>query len=257
MNCDFSFKHYQEILESAQEAKYEFVSFEELLLESQSKQCVLRHDIDYSPVEAVRMAEIESKLGIQSTYFYQSCAWTYNLREKEVYQAVHEVKALGHKIGVHLDVFWNEKLDFSELSKFLSEEKQLFKEILGFEAENIFSFHNPHKFKELVLNQTVKGIYHTYEPRFFSEIKYLSDSQGWYEGCMCNIFKSQKYSHIQLLTHPYIWSDRINSNFSNDMAHLIVKHTKDYFDYMTRGHPVADKNKEKILEKIKELTNLL
>ena len=31
MNCDFSFKHYKEILEIAQKNNYEFINFEEFI----------------------------------------------------------------------------------------------------------------------------------------------------------------------------------------------------------------------------------
>src|SRR2546425_4596819 len=107
--CAFSLRHYKEILQIALSKGYRFIKFNELekLSEGQSA-CLLRHDVDYVPEWSLGFAEIESHLGIISTYFYQVCAKTYNLRESTNVRVVRKLKSLGHEIGLHLDLSWKE-----------------------------------------------------------------------------------------------------------------------------------------------------
>ena len=67
---------------------------------------------------------------------------------------------------------------------------------------------------DILLNKEIPGLRNTYEPLFFSQIKYLSDSQGWYEECMCKIFKKSMYPKIQLLTHSYLWDQNPEKDFT-------------------------------------------
>ena len=83
---------------------------------------------------------------------------------------------------------------------------------------------------------------HTYEKRYFSEIKYLSDSQGWYEGCPCHVFREERYPRLHLLTHPYIWPDREEGDFIEDMAAMVQFRGHELADYLVRYHPVVRKH---------------
>ena len=106
---------------------------------------------------------------------------------------------------------------------------------------------NPDK----MIDKEVVGIHHTYEPRYFSEFKYLSDSQGWYEGCVCKLFESRKYPRIQLLTHPYIWSKSPRSDFIEDMVSLIKRRRDQLTEYMIFHHPVCEKNSSRLRSLVK------
>ena len=123
--------------------------------------------------------------------------------------------------------------------------------LIGVEVPDIISFHNPGEHGNKLLNKSVRGMHHTYENRYFSEIKYLSDSQGWYEGCVCKIFKNRKYPKIQLLTHPYIWWPSPQSNFIGDMAHLINLRKSQLTDYLIKHHPVCHKSSVELRNKVK------
>ena len=60
-HCDFSLRHYKEVLEYAKK-RYSFLTFSEF---SKSKKktniILLRHDIDYSIDKALEIAKLESK----------------------------------------------------------------------------------------------------------------------------------------------------------------------------------------------------
>ena len=251
MECNFSHIHYKEILEIALKSNYNFINFFEFINKNQfEKICILRHDIDYTSEKIYSFAKIEFDLGIKSTYFFQSNAWEYNCREKETFRIIKELKKMGHKIGVHLDLSWYQDFSKRKISTYFVKEKKLLSDILDIDIIDIFSCHTPHKLKNFILDKTIQGVRHTYEPLFFSKIKYLSDSQGWYEGCVCKIFKESKYFKIQLLTHPYIWDQNPEKDFTHDMAKMISNKTKNFYENLIKTHPICNKNKNKLKNQI-------
>ena len=252
MKCDFSFKHYREILTIALNEDYRFISFSDDDLLEPMNYCLLRHDIDYAPQNIPHLATIEHDLGKKATYFFQTCAWPYNSREKEIHNIAKQLIRLGHHIGLHVDLSWDESLTADDLPNFIDNERTLLSNILDTRITQIVSFHNPHKFKNIVFNRRIPGIQHTYEPKFISQIKYLSDSQGWREGCVCKNFDQQKYPKIQLLTHPYIWSETPTASFTADMAKMISAKTDSLYKYMVNYHPVCRQHAETLKKQIKK-----
>ena len=247
-HCDFSLNHYREILETAQNSGYDFLMFDELGSANSNRFCLLRHDIDYTPEKALEFGRIEANLGIRSTYFFQVAAWTYNPRERICYQTIRELSQLGHQIALHFDVTWREDAVWEKLPDLCKDEQELLAQITGLDIPDIISFHNPGTYADKVVGKEVPGIHHTYESRYFSDLKYLSDSQGWYEGCVCEIFESCKYPKVQLLTHPYIWWEKPGPDFIHDMASFINLRREQLVDYFVTHHPVCKKNQEQLAE---------
>ena len=254
MTCNFSLKHYQEILEEGLSQGYRFIGYEDLKNTSpDSKVCILRHDVDYMPEWAIHFGTIESTLNIQSTFFFQIGAKTYNLRETTNHQIVQDLKKMGHTLGIHYDPDWNQNITWDELPAQINNERNVFKSMTGISPCEIISFHNPHRFIEKILSQSIPGIRHTYENSFFSSIRYLSDSQGWYEGCMCQIFKSKKYSKIQLLLHPDYWPEQ-SGDFIENIANLITFRKNELLEYLLKYHPVCKKNETRLRDLMVEIS---
>lgn len=253
MACDFGVRHYREVLETALRNDFRFIQYEELdSLKPGQKACILRHDVDYIPEWAIRIAQIEKDLGIRATYFFEICAQPYNLREIHNYNVVHEIKRLGHTIGLHFDLSWKDDVKLEEIPDFCRQEKKIFEAITGIAPCEMISFHNPHRFVDKILNQDIPGMRHSYEKKYFSDIKYLSDSQGWYEGCMCKIFAAGKYPLIQLLTHEYIWQEPTAGDFISDIAQLVKLRTDEITRYFLTYHPVCKKNEALLRQKVTE-----
>ncbi len=59
--------------------------------------CIIRHDIDRRPTNALRMARLEYDVGIGATYYFRSKAHTFRQR------IIREIAALGHEIGYHYE----------------------------------------------------------------------------------------------------------------------------------------------------------
>ena len=245
MSCDFSLEHYQKILQNALESGYRFSQYEKISA-ANDYACILRHDIDYTPERSVEFAEIENKLDIKAYYFFLVSSEIYNIRNSQIYKIIRVLKKMGHYVGLHFDLSWNPDVEWENVLNQCSEEKKIFEMLTGITPCDVISFHNPHKFTDLVINKSIAGMSHTYEQRYFSDIKYLSDSQGWYEGCMCKVFQERRYRKIQLLTHPYIWSVEPKTDFITDMAQMAQDKTKNLVDYLVKYHPVCAKNEAKL-----------
>jgi hypothetical protein len=252
VNCDFSLSHYEYILDQALSANYSFCSYDELE-KINVNACVLRHDIDYTPERALSFAKIESERSISAYYFFLINSPIYNLRDKNNYRIVHDLVGLGHKVGLHYDPFWSDHLKFEDIAADCKNEKMLFHKMTNQLPCEIISFHNTHQFQNLIVNKSIPEIVHTYEARFFSDVKYLSDSQGWYEGCICSIFREKRYQKIQLLTHPYIWSSIPREDFIGDMANVILDKGTLVLNYMIVYHPVCRKNTEKLINNVSKV----
>jgi len=249
--CSFSWQHYREILEAGKNSGYKFLLFNEINGNTAEKYCLLRHDIDFAPEKAIEFGRIEYELGIRSTYFYQIGAWTYNTQERACSEAIQALNSMGHQIALHFDATWWEGISVEELADVCTYEKDMLARMTDIDISDIVSFHNPHTYADKVINKTLAGIHHSYEPKYFSDIKYLSDSQGWYEGCMCKLFESKKYPRIQLLTHPYIWSENPQTDFIEDMATFINTRRDQLTEYMVNTHPVCKKHQDRFRNLLK------
>lgn len=61
--------------------------------------CVLiRHDVDRIPSRAEALANLESKLGIKSTYYFRC-----NKEGRFPYKAIERIASLGHEVGYHYE----------------------------------------------------------------------------------------------------------------------------------------------------------
>ena len=58
---------------------------------------MIRHDVDRKPYRALKMAQLENQMGINSTYYFRSKPHTLN---KEI---IEKIFSLGHEIGYHYE----------------------------------------------------------------------------------------------------------------------------------------------------------
>src|SRR6266487_6335764 len=76
---EFSYKTYKDLLGLLARGNAN-ACFEDFPLSDISKRyLILRHDVDFSPEAALRMAQLEFKLGIRATYFLLFSSPSYNL----------------------------------------------------------------------------------------------------------------------------------------------------------------------------------
>lgn len=168
---------------------------------------ILRHDIDFNCDYALEIADIESSLAVKSTFFFLLSSDSYNLLSHKNIKTVYAIAEKGHDISLHFDpVIYGD--NFLEGFKF---EREIFEKTFKTRIK-IISIHRPNDFF-LNYDETLEGVEHTYQKRYFRDIKYISDSQGIFRfdhPLECDDF--QKKNSIHLLTHPIWWQGVGNSN---------------------------------------------
>ncbi len=121
---DFNSKRYIKLINKIIQNGYTVVAFTEYLQNSVNKKLViLRHDVDRTPQNALKMAELEHSLGIKATYFFRSRSY---VLKKEIIQ---KIESLGHEIGYHYENLSDSNGDFDKAIKNFSETLEEFRKL--------------------------------------------------------------------------------------------------------------------------------
>ena len=202
---DFTRSNYRKLLRLAKRY-YEFTGY--LALQG-NKPCVLwRHDVDFSPHAAQKIAEIDQRENVRTTFFFHLHNSFYNLLDARIVKIVRNIAGMGHEVGIHFDADFYGVEDEKRLVRYLSFEKKIFKGALGI-SPRVFSFHNPTS-KILRMNGSrYAGILNAYAGRFMRNFGYCSDSNGiWRRWRLENVLREHAEERLHVLTHPAWWQER-------------------------------------------------
>jgi len=203
--CDFTMRHYREILETAREMGYEFSTFADHESVTAPRRFLMRHDIDLSIDNCLSFGRVEHELGIASTYFVRLHARMYNPFEFHTYRKLRELEKLGHELALHYEPGFAVAVDEDEL-QMVRREKAILEAVLDHPVVSA-SAHLPGKSGKTVTEANASSFelrYEAYAPRFMEGFKYLSDSNGrWREGCVCGHLG--KHERLCVLTHGWWW----------------------------------------------------
>jgi hypothetical protein len=157
---------------------------------------VMRHDIDFSVPYALELARIEAELGLSATYFFMATSNTYNVFSKANRDAVRAIRDLGHTTSLHFD-----PTAYEDVGAGFDEERRAIEPITG--PVEIVSIHRPGDFLTTGRKLSVP---HTYEPEYFTALKYVSDSGGaFHHGHPLADSAVQEGRPMHLLVHPVWW----------------------------------------------------
>lgn len=203
----FTLQKYEELLKSAKR-NYKFIFYNELN-DFCTKSIILRHDFEFSPPLALKMAEIESKYGIKSTTFINIHSEYYNVFEGSTYEIIQNIIGMGHQIGVHFDAHFYKVETEQQLETLLLKEKELLEHFFNINIDT-FSFHNTNEFVLGFKKDYYAGLINTYSPKYFENIGYCADSTGYwrYENLFDRINEA-KDDVIQVLIHDGMWQEEI------------------------------------------------
>ena len=216
---DFTLAAYRDLLTALLDRGYESRSYADA--EPQQQHLILRHDLDMSLEAALPIAETERGLGLRACYFVLVRTEMYNLFSARSHDLLRMLTGLGHEIGLHLDasLYGN---DAAKLQKAAAMECGVLEAAATCSIRTI-SFHRPAK-ELLGCADTLAGRPHAYQPRFFSEMGYCSDSQGrWRYGHPLENDAVRRGRALQLLTHPFWWSGAGQGDVSRSFEDLISK----------------------------------
>jgi hypothetical protein len=99
MMNDFTFHAYAGYMKAIM-SKYTVITRIDEYLSMEKKPesfCLIRHDIDRKPHNALLMADLEQKLGVTATYYFRTKPHTF---QPEI---MRRIQALGHEIGYHYE----------------------------------------------------------------------------------------------------------------------------------------------------------
>ena len=198
MKHDFSLQAYQDIIQNLLKQGYSVKNFE--TASSNKKHLILRHDIDMSLGYAVQMAKCEQSIGVQATYFVLIRSDLYNCLTAENKDCMNEIVSMGHSIGLHFDASLYEQTP-EALEIAVAQECTLLQNFIGTNIKMV-SFHRPAK-NLYGYAPKLAGRMHAYQPKFFNDMEYCSDSNGdWHHG---HPLDRSLDKAMQLLTHPIWW----------------------------------------------------
>jgi len=199
---NFTLAGYRATLETLIQRGYEVVGFGEC--DPAARHLILRHDLDMSIDAALQIAEIESSLSVKAHYFILLRTEMYNAWSDTNCNNLRRIGALGHEIGLHFDASLYPD-DPEMLDQSAAQECQILESMIGSAVETI-SFHRPAP-QFLGRQGPIGGRRHTYQPRFYSDMGYCSDSRGaWHHGPPLDHPAIAEGRALQLLTHPIWWS---------------------------------------------------
>ena len=135
---------------------------------------ILRHDIDFDPIAALAMAELESGEGVRSTYFVLLRTDFYNPLERGNVERLREIARLGHDIGLHYDETQYE--DGDDAIAAIKREADTLGGALGLPVECV-SMHRPSK-ASLEAQWSIPGIVNSYSNEFFQASNTLRTAGG-------------------------------------------------------------------------------
>jgi hypothetical protein len=150
----FTHNHYRYILQSALKSGYKFIDFPSLKRERQGGQffCLLRHDCDNDLTAAATIAEIETEMGVHSTYFLMLRSVMYNLMSIPNTTLVRKIIDLGHWIGLHFDEHYYPNATPNQVATYIDRERTWLSEEFGVSVD-VVSFHQP---SQRVLDNRIK-----------------------------------------------------------------------------------------------------
>lgn len=205
---EFSYAEYRRILELAT-ARNRNLRFRDLPADGDSgRYFILRHDVDFSPATALRMAEFEAALGVRATYFLLFSSSFYNLFSEECCRIPRRLTELGHEVGLHYDLACYDLMsrDRPPLEVLVNEANALSQ--LCAEPVRSIAMHNPSVYGADVFQQVERFI-NAYDPRYTREIAYFSDSCGAWRDEAAAVFQGGEMPpRLQLLIHPIFWDER-------------------------------------------------
>jgi|GEM_PF-265624 len=192
------FGSYENFLQAFLNHGYQFVSFKER--DQPINQVILRHDVDFDTNFALQIAQIESTLGIKSTYFFLLRSDLYNILSPKTFDQIRAIKALGHSISIHFD-----PLIYEDFYEGLAKEIEVFQHLFD-EKIDIISLHRPHDYFK-TYDAPIQGVEHTYQSKYLKDVKYFSDSTGkWRYGHPFDSDSFLRKESLHILIHPIWWA---------------------------------------------------
>ncbi|MEZ5919259.1 MAG: hypothetical protein R3D66_04950 [Alphaproteobacteria bacterium] len=211
---NFTLAAYKEQIQTLLEAGYEPVQYD-TSEQQHEKSVILRHDVAFSPSQALKMAKIEQELGAQSTFFFNFDSGFYTVNDETVQETIREIQAMGHKIGIQIkpeDEDGNLLID-EDLVRHTEDQKNIFEATLGANVECVsFDVTKLTHIKKIPEQSQIAGMLNTYGHKFADRMDrsrgQAGNSNGMHlYGTSITDHVEQGTPHLHLLVYPDWVSD--------------------------------------------------
>ncbi len=214
-----SFEEYRKIIRAIQKTG-KYMDYAEA--RDSDEFIIMRHDIEFSIDRAYKMSLVESEEGFQSTYFVQITNNSYNALSKRNIDMLHDMAKRGHHIGLHYHL--NGQLDSVAVRDGVRDQIRIMSEMLGMSVDR-YSFHRPKK-EVYYYDISIPNTINAYAKEFFTfaenvdsdtalDVKYIADSKHRWNYGYPDYETLMKYKKIQILVHPFSWTEKGYDNCGN------------------------------------------
>ena len=191
---------------------------------------ILRHDVDYSPRAALRLAALEAEAGWRSTYFLLPNGPYYNLLDAHHAGLPRRLADLGHEVGLHYDVRFLHSFPRRQWDDLLDAQAGLLETLSG-QAVTSIAMHQPALNGEDPFAGRTDRL-NAYHPRFVREMTYISDScRAWRDGAWQILSEGPLPARLHLCLHPVNWGD---TDRTRDEIFAAVR--RDLVESIDQGH---------------------
>lgn len=202
VNVKFTYDGYQKLVAALRESGYVFCQYSNVY--DYERTVIMRHDVDLDLDKACKLAALEERIGVASTYFVFVATDFYNAMSKSSRERIRSIISMGHDIGLHFDETQHFIVTIEELQQCVTDEARVLSHALDHEISAV-SMHRP---SQLMLRRDVElpGFVNSYSSEFFVNMKYLSDSRmSWREDVFETITRKE-FDRLHILTHPFWYS---------------------------------------------------
>jgi hypothetical protein len=192
---------------------------------------IMRHDVEFSVERAFALSRVEDSLDFTADYFFQWTNNNYNILSRRHTEMIRDMSVRGHRIGLHFAL--NGLTDMEEIRRQIRKEMDILSNMMGFPVRQ-FSIHRPSA-EVLQANIKYPDIINAYQEEFFSyspdaandphlKVKYLSDANHVWRFGYPDTDTISGHQRIQILTHPFAWTEKGYDNFHNYKSLIREKH---------------------------------
>jgi len=124
LTLDFTLEKYEHLCRELLDSDMKVMRLSSYLEERpRSNFVILRHDVDRKPINALRMAQLEKKMEINSTYYFR---YINSVFKPEI---IRSIQKLGHEVGYHYEVLSRANGNYEEALRMFESELREFRKI--------------------------------------------------------------------------------------------------------------------------------
>lgn len=242
---DFNHRAYLKYITAIKNSFKNIMRFDEFLITDKKLDslCLIRHDVDRKPKNALIMAKLEKRMGITSTYYFRSKNHTF------IPEIIKQIHNYGHEIGYHYESLSDKKGRMDEALEDFKIQLDKFRKIvpintISMHGKPLSQFDNRNMWKnqknhnKLISEFGILG--EIYLDIDYSDIVYISDTgRNWSQNknnVRDKVLTDQRlnfYNGSDLLN--YLWTDKIKKliflvhpdRWNNSVLEYIIQYCYD------------------------------